>query len=175
MSIAWLTVFVPLVGLVAFGLLERLVIPVRAAASCVLMISLAGFILFVQNLETIRCPWNFSGVWHWSIFSAHGIVNVPNPAPDSKPGLNFTLQATSREDHIFLEELLRKLNEDAQKQAKSVPVQVQNIQRAGIVGSVDQSLLKAELAVNTTEVKRAEPVNRKETVKRGQLVRPRRQ
>jgi hypothetical protein len=165
MSIAWLTVFVPLVGLVAFGLLERLVAPVRAAATCVLMISLAGFILFVQNLETIRCPWNFSGVWHWSIFSANRIVNVPNPAPDSKSGLNFTLQAI-REDHIFLEELLRKLNEDAQQQAKSVPVQVQNIQRAGIVGSVDESLLKAELAINTTEVKRAELVNRKETVKR---------
>jgi hypothetical protein len=77
-----------------------------------------------------------------------------------------------REDHIFLDELLRKLNEDAQQQAKSVPVQVQNIQRAGIVGSVDESLLKAELAINTTEVKRAELVNRKETVKRAQLVRP---
>ena len=175
MSIAWLTVFIPLVGLVAFGLLERLVTPVRAAATCALMISLAGFILFVQNPETIRCPWNFSGVWHWSIFPGDRIVNVPNPAPDSKPGLNFTLQATSKEDHIFLDELLRKLNEDAQQQAKSAPVQVQNIQRAGIVGSVDESLLKTELAINSTEVKRAELVNRKETVRRGQLVRPRRQ
>ena len=173
MSIAWLTVFVLLVGLVAFGLLERLVTAVRVAATCVVMISLAGFILFVQNLETIPRPWNFSGAWHWSIFSLDRTVHVPNPAPGSEPGLNFASQAISKEDHIFLDELLRKLEEDAQKQGKSVSVQVQNIRRAGIVGSGDESLLKTELAINTAEVKRAEPVNRKETVKRGQLVRPR--
>jgi hypothetical protein len=175
MSIAWLTVFVPLVGLVAFGLLERLVTAVRVAATCVVMISSAGFILFVQNMETIPRPWNFYGAWHWSIFSVDRTVNVPNPAPGSAPGLNFALQAISKEDHIFLDQLLRKLEEDAQPQGKSVSLQVQNIRRAGVVGSGDESLLKTELAINTAEVKRAEPVNRKETVKRGQLVRPGRQ
>jgi hypothetical protein len=171
MSIFWLTVLLLLVGLVAFGLLERLVTVARVAATCMLMILLAGFILLVQNMETVGRHWNFTTVWRPSFLSGDRTKNVPNPAPDSEPGLTFTLQAISREDRLFLDELLRKLNEDAQSQSKSVPGQ--NIRRTGIVGSGNQSLLKAELAINSAEVKRAEAGNRKETAKRAQLVRSR--
>ena len=171
MSIFWLTVLLLLVGLVAFGLLERLVTVARVAATCMLMILLAGFILFVQNMEAIGRHWNFATVWPLSFLSGDRTKNVPNPAPDSEPGLTLALQAISREDHLFLDELLRKLNEDAQSQGKSVPGQ--NIRRTGIVVSGNESLLKAELAINSAEVKRAEAGNRKETAKRAQLVRSR--
>jgi hypothetical protein len=171
MSILWLTVLLLLVGLVAFGLLERLVTVARVAATCMLMILLAGFILLVQNMETIGHHWNYATVWRSSFHSGDRTKTVPNPAPDSEPGLTFALQAISREDRLFLDELLRKLNEDAQSQGKSVPGQ--NIRRTGIVGSGNESLLKAELAINSAEVKRAEAGNRKETAKRAQLVRSR--
>jgi hypothetical protein len=173
MSIFWLTVLVLLVGLVAFGLLERLVTAARVAACCTLMVLLAVFILIVQNMETIGRHWNFAGVWRWSFLSGDRPKSVPNPTPDSEPGPNFVLQAISREDHLFLDELLRKLNEDAQPQGKSVPGQ--NIRRTAIVGSGNESLLKAELAINSAEVKRAEAGNRKETAKGAQLVRSRHQ
>src|ERR1700693_1678474 len=127
MSIFWLTVLLLLVGLVAFGLLERLVTAARLAATCMLMILLAGFILLVQNMGTIGRPWNFATVWRSSFLSGDRNKNVPNPAPDSEPGLTFTFQAISREDHLFLDELLRKLNEDTQPQGKPVPGQ--NIRR----------------------------------------------
>src|SRR6202035_5845388 len=175
MSIFWLTVLVLLVGLVAFGLLERLVTVAPGGATCMLMILLAGFILFVQNMEAIGRHWNFATVWPLSFLSGDRTKNVPNPAPDSEPGLTLALQAISREDHLFLDELLRKLNKDAQPQGKSVPVQVQNIRRTGIVGSGNESMLKAELAINSAEVKPAEDGNRKETTKRAQLVRSRHQ
>jgi hypothetical protein len=171
MSIFWLTVLLLLVGLVAFGLLERLVTVARVAATCMLMILLAGFILLVQNMETIGHHWNFATVWHSSFLSGDRTKNIPNPTPDSEPGLTFALQAISREDRLFLDELLRKLNEDAQSKGKAVPGQ--NIRRTGIVVSGNESLLKAELAINSAEVKRAEAVNRKETAKRAQLVRSR--
>jgi hypothetical protein len=170
MGIFWLTVLLLLVGLVAFWLLESLVTLARVAAACILMILLAGFILFVQNMETIG-HWNFAAVRPLSFLFGDHTKNLPSPAPDSEPGLNFALQAISREDHLFLDELLRKLNEDAQPPGKSAPGQ--NIRRTGIVGSGDESLLKAELAINSAEIKRAEAGNRKETVRRAQLVRPR--
>jgi len=107
MSIFWLTVLLLLVGLVAFGLLERLVTVARVAATCMLMILLAGFMLLVQNMETIGHHWNFATVWPLSFLSGDRTKNVPNPAPDSEPGLTLALQAISREDHLFLDELLR--------------------------------------------------------------------
>jgi hypothetical protein len=173
MSILWLAVLVLLVGLAAFGLLERLVTVARVAATCTLMIGLVGLILFVQNMETIGRHWNFATSWPLSFLSGDRTKNVPNPAARSEPGLTFALQAITREDRLFLDELLRKLNEDAQTQGKSVPGQ--SIRRTGIVGSRNESLLEAELAINSAEVKRAEAGNRKETTKRGQLVRPRHQ
>jgi hypothetical protein len=169
MSIVWLTVLVLVVGLVTFGLSGRLVIVARMAAACTLMMILAASILFVQNMEKIGR--DFAIVRPLSFLFGDRTKNLPNPAPDSEPGLNFALQAISREDHLFLDELLRKLNEDAQPQGKSVPGQ--NIRRTGIVGSGDESLLKAELAINSAEIKRVEAGSRKETVKRAQLVRPR--
>jgi hypothetical protein len=171
MGTFWLTVLLLLVGLVAFWQLERLVTWARVAAACMLMILLAGFILFVQNMETIGQHWNFAAVRPLSFLFGDHTKNLPRPAPDLAPALNFALQALSREDHLFLDELLRKLNEDAQPPGKSAPGQY--IRRTGIVGSDDESLLKAELAINSAEIKRAEAGNRKETVKRAQLVRPR--
>jgi hypothetical protein len=176
MSILWLTVpvlLVGLVGLVVFQLLERLVTAARVAATCIVMVLPAGFILFVLNIEMISRHCNFATVWPLSFLSGDRTKNVPIPAPDSEPGLTFAWQAISREDHLFLDELLRKLNEDAQPQGKTAPSQ--NIRRTGIVGSGNESLLKAELAINSAEVKRAEAGERKETAKRAQLVRSRHQ
>jgi hypothetical protein len=173
MSIFWLTVLVLVVGLVAYGLSERLVLVARVAASCMLMILLAGIILFMQNMETIGRGWNFGMVWPLSLLSGDHVKQVPHSLPGSEPSFNFAFQAISREDHLFLDELLRTLNEGAQPQAKTVPDQ--NIRRTGIVGSGDESLLKAELAINSAEVKRAEAGNHKETIKRAQLVRSRHQ
>ena len=45
----------------------------------------------------------------------------------------------------------------------------------GIIGSGNEPVLKAELVINTAEVKRAELVTHKETVKRAELVRSRQQ
>ena len=64
MSIILLTVLVLLIGAVAYMLLKRLVRPVRVVGACVLMVSLAAFI--------IQIP----------IFSDKRARNVPNPTDD---------------------------------------------------------------------------------------------
>jgi hypothetical protein len=48
--------------------------------------------------------------------------------------------------------------------------QVQKVDKAKIVDSAKEPLLKTELAINATGTQRLEPVMHKETVKRAQLV-----
>ena len=62
------------------------------------------------------------------------------------------------EDSKFLDDLVQKQNQDT-----------------GMIGSGNEPVLKAELVINTAEVKRAELVTHKETVKRAELVRSRQQ
>ena len=159
MSIILLTVLVLLVGVVAYMLLKRLVRPVRVVGACVLMVSLAAFI--IQNRETIS---------RQGIFSDKRARNVPNPTDDHGSVVYVTFQSISEEDHNFLDEILQKQNQDGQQQDKPAPTQVQNVNQAGIIGSGNKPVLKGELVINTAEDKRSDPVTHKETVKRAQLV-----
>lgn len=158
MSIILLTVLVLLVGVMTYMLLKRLVRPVRVVGACVLMVSLAAFI--IQNRETIARPGNFSDQL---------ARNVPNPTDDHGSVAYVTFQSISEEDHNFLDEILQKQNQDGRQQDKPAPTHVQN-DKAGIIGSGNEPVLKGELVINTAEVKRSDPVTHKETVKRAQLV-----
>jgi hypothetical protein len=156
MSITLLTVLVLLVGVTAYMLFKPLVRPVRVVGACVLMLSLAAFI--VQNRETLP----------HQVFSDKRAPNDPTHDPGS---VGYAmLQSISKEDHNFLDEILRKQNQDGQQQGEPAPTQVQNIGKTGIIGSGNEPVLKAELVINTTEVKRSERVTHEVTVKRAQLV-----
>jgi hypothetical protein len=152
MSIILLTVLVLFVGVVTYMLLKRLVRPVRVVGACVLMVSLAAFI--------IQIP----------IFSDKRARNVPNPTDDPGPVGYPTFQKISEEDHNFLDEILQKLNQDGRQQVEPAPAPVQSISKARIVGSGNEPNLKAELVINNTDVKLSEQVTHNETVKRAQLV-----
>jgi hypothetical protein len=171
MSITLLTVLVLLVGVAAYMLSKRLVRPVRVFGACVLMISLAAFI--VQNRETIAYQGNSSSASRLPIFSDKSASYVPNPTLDAGSVAYVTLQSISKEDHKFLDEILQKQNQDGQPQGKPAPTQIRNGGKAGIIGSGNERVLRAELVVNTAEVRRTEPVTHKETVKRAELIRSR--
>ena len=173
MGITVLTVLVLLVGLVTYRLSKPLVGPVRLVGACVLMISLAA--LIVQNREIIAHQGDSSGAWHFPIFSDERAPNVPTQTHDPGPVAYATFQSISKEDHNFLDEILQKQNQDGQQQDKPAPTQTRNMGKAGIIGSGNEPVLKAELVINTAEVKRAELVTHKETVKRAELVRSRQQ
>jgi hypothetical protein len=173
MSIALLTLLVLLVGVVTYLLSKPLVIPVRVVGACALMISLEAFI--VQNRETIAQQGNSSGAWRFPIFSDKRAPNVPTSTGDPGPAAYFTFQSISKEDRQFLDEILRKQNEDGQPQVKPLPTQNRNFGKAGMIGSGNEPALRAELVINTAEVKRAEPVTHTQTVKRAELVRSRQQ
>jgi hypothetical protein len=172
MSFALLTLLVLLVGVVTYLLSKPLVISVRVVGACALMISLEAFI--VQNRETIA-QGNSSGAWRFPIFSDKRAPNVPTSTDDPGPAAYFTFQSISKEDRHFLDEILRKQNEDGQPQVKPLPTQNRNFGKAGIIGSGNEPALRAELVINTAEVKRAEPVTHTQTVKRAELVRSRQQ
>ena len=153
MSIILLTVLVLLIGAVAYMLLKRLVRPVRVVGACVLMVSLAAFI--IQIRETVA---------RQGIFSDKRARNVPNSTDDSGSVAYVTFQSISEEDHNFLTEILQKQNQDGQQQDKPASTQVQNVDKAGIIGSSNDPVLKGKLVINTA-VNRPEPVTHKEAAK----------
>ena len=171
MSIALLTVLVLLTGVVTYILFKPLIIPVRVIGACVLMISMAAFI--IQNRETIAHQGNSSDAWRFPIFSDKRAPK--DPTDDPGPADYLTFQGISKEDHDFLDEILRKQNQEGQQQGKPELTQNRSIGKNGIIGSGNEPVLKAELVINTAEVKRAELVTHKETVKRAELVRSRQQ
>ena len=77
-------------------------------------------------------------------------------------------QAISKEDHKFLDDLLQQQDQDNQRQTNSVPGQ--NVAKAE---SDSKSAPRAELVVNTSEVKRARLVVNGRIVERAGLVHPR--
>jgi hypothetical protein len=139
-------------------LLKRLVRPVRVVGACVIMVSLAAFI--IQNRETIS---------RRAIFSDRPALNIPNPTNDPGSVAYIGFQSITKEDHNFLDEILQKQNQSGQQQDKPAPTQVQS-DKAAIIGSGNEPVLKGELVINTAEVKRSDPVTHKEIVKRAQLV-----
>ena len=173
MSIALLTVLVLLLGVVTYILFEPLVRPVRVIGACIIMISLAAFI--VQNREIFAHQGNSSDALRFPIFSDKRAPKVPTPSDGPGPVEDVRLQSISKEDHNFLDEILRKQNQDGQQQGEPAPSENRNIGKAGIIGSGNEPVLKAELVINTAEVKRAELVTHKGAVKRAELVRSRQQ
>jgi hypothetical protein len=104
-----------------------------------------------------------------AIFSDRRALNIPNPTNDPGSVAYIAFQSITKEDHNFLDEILQKQNQDGRQQDKPAPTHVQN-DKAGIIGSGNEPVLKGELVINTAEVKRSDPVTHKETVKRAQLV-----
>ncbi|MBV9104984.1 MAG: hypothetical protein JO313_03075 [Verrucomicrobia bacterium] len=164
MSITALTISVLLIGIVTYSLLKRLVASVRIVAACVLMVLLETFILMIENPRRAVPPASSSPTPGLAVFPARDALTVPNSTHNTGSAANVPLQRISKEDQSFLENILGKQNQDG----KAVPTPVRTISKAN--ASAKEPLLKAELAVNTTEPGRSEPVAHKETVRRAQLV-----
>ncbi len=77
-----------------------------------------------------------------------------------------------RQDHMFLDELMKKQNQQAVLDSNPM-VAMQNIGETGTIGSGNDPAPKAELVVNSAVVKRAELVVHSGTVKGPALVRGR--
>jgi hypothetical protein len=173
MSILLLTVFVPLVGLVTYLLLQALVRSVRIVLACLLMAFLAIFTLLLQSREAIT-HWRQSPDTSDSPGSSdQRTAAALNPAIDPGRAAYVTLQSISKEDHDFLDKILQKDDQDGQAHGKPAPARVQDISKAGIAGSSDEPVLRAELVINTGEGKRSEAVNHHETFKHPELARSR--
>jgi hypothetical protein len=153
MSILSPIVFALLVGVVIYRSFYTLVKSVRLVAACV---SMAAFIVIVQNLETIGQIWNSAGALHVPFFSDQRAGNVWNPNEHLGPVNDVAFQSIIREDQNFLDEFTRTQSQIGQSSGIPTPLQVPGIGNA--------------LADNTLRVKRAELVPHKETVKRAQLV-----
>ena len=170
MSVILFIVLVLLAGAVTYRVLHVLVTSVRVLGACVLMFSLAAFILQNQIRETIAHQGNAPGASRFSIFSDKGTLNDSDPIHDPRSVAYVIFQNFSREDHDFLDEILQKQNQDGSLPGKPAPTRVQKIGKAGLIGPGNEPLLKGELVINTAEAKRSEPITHKETVKRAQLV-----
>jgi hypothetical protein len=168
MSILLLTFLVLLVGAVTYRLFDRLVRPVRLLVVCLLMVSLAAFIL--QSREIFARLMTFPGAFGFPTFSDKHALSVPNPTGDPGSETYVRFQSISQQDQNFLDEILQNQSADDQKQGHRTRTQVQTVDKTGIVGSGDVSVLKGELVVNSAGGKRSEPIARKEVVKRAQLV-----
>jgi hypothetical protein len=153
MSILCSIVFALLVGLVIYRLFYTLVKSVRLVLACV---SMATFIVIVQDLETIGRTWNSAGALHVPFFADKRAGNVLNPNDHPGPGTDVAFQSIIREDHNFLDEFTQTQSQTGQSPEIPMPPQVPGIGN--------------ELTDNTLRVKRALPVPHKETVKRAQLV-----
>lgn len=157
-----LAAFVLLAGVTTYTLLKVLIKPVRVAGACLIMLTLAA--LIVQNRQTITHQVSPSDT---SRFQRQN--DIPSPRGD-RGSLSF--QRFSQEDHIFLDEILKKLSPDVEQ--TSAPAAVRNVDATGIMSSRNEPIPKA-LAVNSAEVKHAVPVTPEKTVKRAELVRIRQQ
>jgi hypothetical protein len=103
------------------------------------------------------------------VFPINGRETFRIPTDDHGSVAYVAFKRISEEDHNFLDEILQKQNQDGQQQDKPAPTHVQK-DKAGIIGSGDEPVLKGELVINTADVKRSDPATHKETVKRAQLV-----
>jgi hypothetical protein len=158
MSILLVTFLVLLVGIVTYRLFDRLVRPVRLVVVCLLMVSLAAFIL--QSREIFAQIMTAPGAFGFPTFSDKQSPSVPNQTGDPGSAAYVRSQSISQQDQNFLDEILQNQNADDQKQG----------QRTGTVGSGDEPVLKGELVINSAGGKRSELIAHKETVKRAQPV-----
>jgi hypothetical protein len=162
MSILLLIFLVLSIGAVTYRLFDRLVIPVRLFLVCLLVVSLAAFILQSREIfaQLVESP------------NAFGFPTFSLVKPTGDPGslADVRVQGISQQDQNFLDGILQKQNADDEKQGQRTRTQVQTVDHTGIVGSRDESVLKGELVINSAGSKRSELIAHKETVKRAQLV-----
>jgi hypothetical protein len=166
MNILWLAALVLLVGIVTYRILKPLVVPVRVVGTGILMLLVAALIVHIR--ASIAHQGNDSGALRFSNLSDPRALNVANPAYDPGFAADEAFQTVSKEDRLFLDAILR--DEARERQGRPAPAQVQDIGRAGLLDSPNEPILKAELVINTAEVRRAELVTHPETVRRAQLV-----
>jgi hypothetical protein len=139
-----LTILILIAGAVAYLVSGRLVRKARVLGACLLMGFLAAIVSAVQNRAMLF----------------HG----------SEPGASLTFEKSSEEDHHFLDSLLEELGLDGQKPVSPVHFPGLVARQPGAVDSSEKPNLKADLVINTAEVKRAELVTRNEVVRRAELV-----
>jgi hypothetical protein len=168
MSILLLTVLVLLVGAVTYRLFDRLVKSVRLFVVCLLMVSLAAFIL--QSREIFSQLMKSTGAFGFAIFSDKRASSVPNPTDDPGSVASVQFQSISQQDQNFLDEILQNQNTGDQKQGEGTRAEAQTVDKTGILGSEDESVLKGELVINSAGGKRSELIAHKEAVRRAQLV-----
>jgi hypothetical protein len=173
MSIPWLTVLLPLVGLVTYLLLPVLVQPVRIAFACLLMALPVVVTIALQSRQTMT-PREKSPDTFDRYATSDGHTDTPqDPTLDPRQVAYVTFQRNSKEDHDFLDQILQNEYQASQPRGKPASTRVPNIRKVGIIGSGDEPVLRAELVINTAEGKRPEAGNRHETFKRPELVRSR--
>jgi hypothetical protein len=168
MSVLLLTFLVLAVGAVTNRLFDRLVKPVRLFMVCLLMVSLAAFIL--QSREIFAQLVKFPGAFGFPTFSAKRALDVSNPTDDRGSAAYVRFQSISQQDQSFLDAILQNQNADDQKPGQRMRALIQMADQKAIVGSGGESVLKGELVINSAGGKRSEPIARKEVVKRAQLV-----
>jgi hypothetical protein len=173
MSILLLTVLVPLVGLVAYLLLQALVRSVRIVLACLVAAFLAVFTFLLQSRETIAHQEKSPHTFDSPEASDQRPATALDPTLDPGHVAYVAFQSISKEDHDFLDKILEKEYQDGQAHGKPVPTRVQSIRKVGIVRSGDELVLRAELVINTAEGKRSVAVNHHETFKRPELARSR--
>ncbi len=157
MTILLLTVLVLSVGVVTYRLFDRLVKSVRLFVVCLLMVSLAAFIL--QSREIFSQLMKSTGAYGFSFFSDKRASSVLNPTDDPGSEAYVRFQSISQQDQNFLDEIVQNQNTGDQKQGQE-----------RIVGSEDESVLRGELVINSPGGKRSELIAHKEVVRRAQLV-----
>jgi hypothetical protein len=173
MSILWLTVLVPLLGLVTYLLLPVLVQPVRIVFACLLMALPVVVTVALQSPQTNTHRGKSSDTFDRSATSDAPTATPQDPTLDPGQVAYVTFQRNSKEDHDFLDQILQKEYQASQPHGEPASAQVSNIRKVGIVGSGDERVLRAELVINTAEDKRPEAANHHETLKRPELIRSR--
>jgi hypothetical protein len=168
MSILLLTFLVLSVGAVTYRLFDRLVKSVRLFVVCLLMVSLAAFIL--QSREIFSQLTKSTGAFGFANFFDKRASSVPNPTDDLGSVVSVQFQSISQQDQNFLDEILQNQNKGDQKQDQKSRTEAQTDDKTGIAGSEDESVLKGELVVNSAGGKRSELIAHKESVRRAQLV-----
>ena len=168
MSALLLALFVLSVGAVIYRLFDRLVKPVRLFVVCLLMVSLAAFIL--QSREIFSQLVKSAGAFGFAIFSDKGPPSVLNPTTDPGSEAYVPSQSISQQDQKFLDDILQNQNADAQKQGQATRTDAEMVDKTEIIGPEDESVLRGELVINNAGGKRSELIAHKEAVRRAQLV-----
>ncbi len=173
MSILWLTVLVPLGGLVTYLLLPVLVQPVRILFVCLLMALPVVATVALQSHQTIPRQGKSPDTSNRSATSDGPTATPQDQTLDPGQVAYVTFQRNSKEDHDFLDQILQKEYQASQSRGKLASARVPNIGKVGIVGSGDEPVLRAELVINVTEGKHPEVGSHHEAFKRPEPVRSR--